>query len=255
MPKNKNMKEKTTGKIQPQFQRTEMLLGTQAMNALQSSHVAVFGVGGVGGYVVEALARSGVGALTLFDADVVAMSNVNRQIIALLSTVGRPKVEVAAERIADINPDCKVETRQIFYLPENADEVNLETFDYVVDCVDTVSAKLELLRRCQKLGVPIISCMGAANKMNPATFRMADLSQTKVDPLAKIIRRKLRAEGILHAKVVFSEEEPMKPDQHGTNQRGNDEPRRSVPASNAFVPPAEGLVAAAEVVRDLIGRA
>ena len=239
--------------MQTQFQRTQMLLGAEAMETLRRSHVAIFGVGGVGGYVVEALARSGVGALTLLDADVVAESNINRQIIALRSTVGRAKVEVAAERVADINECCQVTPRQLFYLPENADEVDLTEYDYVVDCIDTVAAKLELIRRCHREGIPILSCMGAANKMDPMGFRVADISKTKVDPLAKVVRRKLRAEGILHVKVVYSEEVPMTPAEPApeTELQGS---RHSVPASNAFVPPAEGLVAAAEVVKDLLSK-
>ena len=220
------------------------------MARLSRSHIAVFGVGGVGGYAVEVLARSGVGALTLIDNDYVSTTNINRQIIALLSTVGRPKVEVARERILDINPECKVTTLQQFYLPENADEIDLTTFDYVVDCIDTVKAKLELIRRCRSLNVPIICSMGAANKMDATAFRVADIEKTSVDPLAKIIRKKLRKEGIRGVKVVYSEEEPLlstKP-----TEEAIPEGRHTIPASNAFVPAAAGLIIGGEVIKDLI---
>lgn len=220
------------------------------MARLSGCHVAVFGVGGVGGYAVEVLARSGVGAITLIDNDCVSISNINRQIIALLSTVGRPKVEVARERILDINPECKVTTLQQFYLPENADEIDLTTFDYVVDCIDTVKAKLELIRRCRSLNVPIICSMGAANKMDATAFRVADIDKTSVDPLAKIIRKKLRKEGIHGVKVVYSEEEPLLPAE--PTEEAIPEGRHTIPASNAFVPAAAGLIIGGEVVKDLI---
>lgn len=220
------------------------------MARLSGCHVAVFGVGGVGGYAVEVLARSGVGAITLIDNDCVSISNINRQIIALLSTVGRPKVEVARERILDINPECKVTTLQQFYLPENADEIDLTTFDYVVDCIDTVKAKLELIRRCRSLNVPIICSMGAANKMDATAFRVADIDKTSVDPLAKIIRKKLRKEGIHGVKVVYSEEEPLLPTE--PTEEAIPEGRHTIPASNAFVPAAAGLIIGGEVLKDLI---
>lgn len=220
------------------------------MVRLSGCHVAVFGVGGVGGYAVEVLARSGVGAITLIDNDCVSITNINRQIIALLSTVGRPKVEVARERILDINPECRVTTLQQFYLPENADEIDLTTFDYVVDCIDTVKAKLELIRRCRSLNVPIICSMGAANKMDATAFRVADIDKTSVDPLAKIIRKKLRKEGIHGVKVVYSEEEPLLPAE--PTEEAIPEGRHTIPASNAFVPAAAGLIIGGEVVKDLI---
>lgn len=220
------------------------------MARLSGCHVAVFGVGGVGGYAVEVLARSGVGAITLIDNDCVSISNINRQIIALLSTVGRPKVEVARERILDINPECRVTTLQQFYLPENADEIDLTTFDYVVDCIDTVKAKLELIRRCRSLNVPIICSMGAANKMDATAFRVADIDKTSVDPLAKIIRKKLRKEGIHGVKVAYSEEEPLLPAE--PTEEAIPEGRHTIPASNAFVPAAAGLIIGGEVVKDLI---
>lgn len=243
--------------MEHQFSRTEMLIGTDALDKLRHSKVIIFGVGGVGGYVCEALARSGVGEIHLVDNDIVSITNINRQILALLSTVGRDKVDVAEERIADINPQCVVRKYKMFYLPENADDIDLSQMDYVVDCIDTVKAKLELARRCHRLGVPFISSMGAANKMNPAAFRVLDIQKTQMDPLAKVIRKQLRREGILHMKVVCSEEKPMKPaDVEGsigeTQDKAKDNTHKQVPASNAFVPAAAGLVIASEVVKDLI---
>ena len=243
--------------MEHQFSRTEMLIGTDALNKLRHSKVIIFGVGGVGGYVCEALARSGVGEIHLVDNDIVSITNINRQILALLSTVGRDKVDVAEERIADINPQCVVRKYKMFYLPENADDIDLSQMDYVVDCIDTVKAKLELARRCHRLGVPFISSMGAANKMNPAAFRVLDIQKTQMDPLAKVIRKQLRREGILHMKVVCSEEKPIKPaDVEGsigeTQDKAKDNTHKQVPASNAFVPAAAGLVIASEIVKDLI---
>jgi len=249
--------------MKEQFQRTEMLFGTEAMRRLAASHVAVFGVGGVGGHVVEALARSGVGELTLVDADTVDITNLNRQIIALHSTVGRAKTDVARERVSDINPDCRVHAVKMFYLPDNADQLPVTAFDYVVDCIDTVKAKLELIRRCRQAGVPVISSMGAAGKLHPDAFHVMDLSKTQNDPLAKVIRRTLRKEGILHVKVVCSDELPVRisggnaSDKHVNFSDGTANPSgsascRPVPASNAFVPPAAGLLLASEVVYDLI---
>ena len=228
-----------------QFERTASLLGREAIDILSRCHVAVFGVGGVGGYVAEVLARSGVGEISLFDKDCVDITNLNRQIIALQSTIGQPKVEVMAKRISDINPDCVVHPCHLFYLPENADEVDLTQFSYVVDCIDNITAKLELIRRCHRFNVPIISSMGAANKLDATAFRVADLSKTKVDPLARILRQRLRREGIHHLKVVYSEEPPLSP-QVPINSEG-----RQAPASNAWVPPAAGLVIGGEVVKDL----
>ena len=224
-----------------QFSRTRMLFGSEAVSALSKSRVAVFGVGGVGGYAVEVLARSGVGCIHLIDNDIVNITNLNRQIVALHSTIGQYKVDVAKHRIHDINPCCDVVTHKMFYLPENANEIDLGSFDYVVDCIDTVSAKLELIRRCHELGVKLISSMGAANKFDATACRVADIEKTSVDPLAKVIRKKLRKEGIKGVKVVFSEEEP---------QKSGD---RKTPASNAFVPAAAGLIIGGEVVKDIIG--
>ncbi|QUB46581.1 tRNA threonylcarbamoyladenosine dehydratase [Prevotella sp. oral taxon 475] len=249
--------------MQNQFSRTRMLLGTSAMKALERARVAVFGMGGVGGYAVEVLARSGIGTLEIFDDDRVCPTNINRQLYALLSTVGRHKVDVAEERIRDINSSCQVHKHRMFYMPQNADEVDLSQFDYVVDCIDTVTAKLELIRRCHHLRVPLISCMGAAYKLDATAFRVADIYQTKIDPLAKVIRKKLRKMDIHRLKVVYSEEEPLLPVETETNVSsasaiGLDDvtqqptERRKMPASNAFVPAAAGIIVGAEVVKDLI---
>lgn len=246
------------------FARTRLLLGQDAMQKLQDSRVAVFGVGGVGGYVVEVLARSGVGHLTVIDNDRVDITNLNRQIIALHSTIGQLKVDVIEKRILDINPHCHVSKLAMFYLPSNADAIDLSVFDYVVDCIDTVSAKIELIRRCYQQGegarpIPIISSMGAANKMDPTAFRVTDINDTKMDPLAKIIRKKLRKLGIDHLKVVYSEEPPLPyaEDRQSSpsseaSQKQEGQGRRTIPASNAFVPAAAGLVIGGEVVKDLI---
>lgn len=239
--------------MQNPFYRTQLLFGKAAIETLAQSRVAVFGVGGVGGYVVEVLARSGVGHIDLIDNDRVSITNLNRQILALTSTIGKYKVDIAEQRIKDINPQCVVHTYHLFYLPDNADEIDLSKFDYVVDCIDTVAAKLELIKRCDSLGVPLISCMGAANKIDPTAFRIADINDTIVDPLARVIRKKLRKLGIQNLKVVFSEEEPLKPlFEELIEEESN---RRSIPASNAFVPPAAGLVTGGEVIKDLIRKA
>lgn len=226
--------------VEDQFVRTRLLFGEAAIERLKASKVAVFGIGGVGGYATEVLARSGVGHIAIFDHDRVALSNLNRQIIALHSTLGKLKVDVAAERILDINPDCIVEKHDMFYLPENAEEIDLQAFDYVIDCVDTVKAKLELIRRCHRLGVRIISSMGAANKMDATAFRVSDLAKTQIDPLAKVLRKTLRKEGIEHVKVVYSEELP----------KLSAEKREGL-GSNAYVPAAAGLIVGGEVVKDL----
>ena len=229
--------------------RTRMLLGEKAISQLAQRRVAVFGVGGVGGYAVEVLARSGVGAIDIYDNDVVSPSNINRQIIATSSTIGRYKVDVAVERILDINPSCKAQGFKMFYVVANADEVDLSQYDYVVDCIDTVSAKMELVRRCTRLGVPIICSMGAANKLDASGFRVADISETDVDPLARIMRKKLRKEGIEHFKCVFSTEKPRTPLESCEESMTG---KRTVPASNAWVPAAAGLVLGGEVVMDLV---
>ena len=225
-----------------QFKRTEMLLGQAGMQALAAARVAVFGVGGVGGYVVEALARSGVGALTLVDADVVSRSNLNRQIIALLPDIGRSKVQVAAERIAAINPEVQVECRQVFFAADNAADFDFAAYDYVVDAIDAVPSKVCLITQAQAAGVPVISCMGAGNKLNPMGFQVADIYATSVCPLARVMRQKLRQAGVKSLKVVYSTEDPVLA-----------RPEPGVPVGSvAFVPSAAGLLLAAEVVGDLI---
>ena len=232
-----------------QFSRTELLLGKAAMERLAGCRVAVFGIGGVGGYVCEALARSGVGALDLIDNDTVCLSNINRQIIATQKTVGRYKTEVMKERILDINPDAVVNTCNCFFLPENASDFPFEKYDYVVDAIDTVTAKIELVLQCQKLGVPIMSSMGAGNKLDPTLFRVADIYKTSVDPLAKVMRRELKARGVKKLKVVYSEETPIVPAESEEALSGS---RRSTPGSVAFVPSVAGLIIAGEVIKDLI---
>ena len=230
--------------MREEFLRTAAVLGEEAVTKLACKRVAIFGVGGVGGYACEALARSGVGAIDLFDGDTVSLSNINRQIIALHSTVGRSKTEVMKERIADINPDCTVNARDIFYLPDNADEVDLSVYDYIVDAVDTVKAKIEIITRAKALGVPVISAMGAGNKQDPTRFKVADISKTTVCPLARVMRRELKTRGINHVKVVYSEEVAISPKTDGSDPR--------VPGSLAFVPSVMGLIIGGEVVKDLI---
>lgn len=226
--------------MEERFSRTAALFGEDAVEKLKKSRVAVFGLGGVGGYVVEALARSGVGRLVLFDSDTVAESNINRQLIALKSTVGRYKTDVWRERIADISPDTEVVTHCVFYLPENADEYDLSDCDYIVDAVDTVSAKLEIITRADRLGIPVISAMGTGNKTDPERLETTDIYKTSVCPLARVMRRELRARDVKSLKVVYSKEEPKK----GWGR---------TPASCAFVPSAAGLIIAGNVVRDIIG--
>ena len=234
------------GNIDNPFARTELLLGAKAMERLARSRVAIFGIGGVGGYVVEALARSGVGALDLIDDDTISETNINRQIFALHSTLGRAKVDVAAERVHDINPDCQVTVHKMFYLPENADEIDLSCYDYVVDSLDTITAKMEIARRCLRLGVTHICSMGAAYKMDPMAFRVADFDSTRIDPLARMLRKLLHREGIHHFKCVYSEEEP-----HFNLDIPVYVDGKKQPGSNAFVPAAAGLLIAREVIVDL----
>lgn len=224
------------------FERTEMLIGPEGMNRLRESRVAVFGVGGVGGYVVEALARSGVGELDLIDNDVVSRSNINRQIIATEDTIGRRKVEVMRERVLSVNPEAKVHIYPCFYLPETAEQFDFSVWSYVVDAVDTVTAKLDIVCRAQKAGVPVLSCMGTGNKMDPSRLEVTDIYKTSVCPLARVMRRELKKRDVRKLKVVCSTEEPVK-----TGSR--------TPGSVAFVPPAAGLMAAGEVVRDLLSSA
>ncbi|MGI6028606.1 MAG: tRNA threonylcarbamoyladenosine dehydratase [Candidatus Heteroscillospira sp.] len=235
--------------MQDQFIRTRMLLGDAGMEILKNAHVAVFGLGGVGGHAAEALTRSGVGALTLVDKDSVSLSNLNRQTIALHSTVGLPKTEAAARRLLDINPRLRLCLRQEFYTTDTEELFPLGDYDYVVDAVDTVTAKLLLVRRAKEAGVPVISCMGTGNKLDPTRLEVADLAQTSECPLARVMRRELGRLGIKHLKVVCSREKPLEPADCGETP---DEGRRSIPGSTAFVPAAAGLILAGEVVRDLI---
>lgn len=227
-----------------EFSRLELLIGQEAMSRLTQKRVAVFGIGGVGGHVAEALARSGVGALDLIDKDTVDVTNLNRQIVALHSTIGKSKVDVMKERILDINPECQVHAYQCFYLPETKDDFDFTQYDYVVDAVDTVTAKIQLVMEAKRCKTPIISSMGAGNKMNPAAFEVADLYQTSVCPLARVMRRELKKRGISQLKVVYSREEAIHPD--------FPEGEEVVPGSNAFVPSVAGLILASEVVKDLV---
>ena len=234
-----------------QYARTEMLLGEEGLRRLREARVAVFGVGGVGGYAAEALARSGVGTLDLFDRDCVSLTNLNRQILALHSTLDRPKVEVLAERIRDIDPTIDVRPHRMFYLPETADEVDLSAYSYVVDAVDTMAAKLELARRAIALRVPIISAMGAGNKLDPTCLRVADIEKTSVDPLARVMRLECRRRGIRGLKVVYSTEPPLRPAAQTGNAEAEETVRRATPGSTAFVPGTMGLIIAGVVVREL----
>ena len=233
-----------------QFARTELLLGKDAVEHLSHCRVAVFGIGGVGGYVCEALARSGVGYLDLIDNDKVCLSNINRQIIATMKTVGEYKTRVMKNRILDINPEAVVNTYECFFLPETAADFPFDQYDYVVDAIDTVTAKIELVMQCRKAGVPIICSMGAGNKLDPTQFRVADIYKTKMDPLAKVMRRELKKRGVTKLKVVYSEEEPICPAESEPQSNG----RRSTPGSTAFVPSVAGLIIAGEVIKDLTGK-
>lgn len=232
--------------MKEQFERTGLLLGKEAVEKLQEKRVAVFGVGGVGGFATEALVRSGIGKIDIIDKDVVSETNLNRQLIATTKTIGQPKVLVMKERIQDINPDCKVYAQECFYLPDTANQFAFEEYDYIIDAVDTVTAKLELVMRAKEAGVPIISSMGAGNKLDPTRFEVADISKTSVCPLAKVMRRELRKRGVTHLKVVYSKEEPLKP-----KEEISDGSKRVLPGSVAFVPSVAGLIIAGEVIKDL----
>ena len=247
-----------------QFSRTELLFGKEAMERLEKSRVAVFGIGGVGGYTVEALARSGVGAIDLIDDDKVCLTNINRQIIATKKTVGQYKVDVMKERILEINPDCKVEIHKCFYLPENKGTFDFSQYSYVVDAVDTVTAKIQLVMEAKEKSVPVISSMGAGNKLNPAEFEVADIYKTSVCPLAKVMRRELKKRGVEKLKVVYSREKPVRPIEDmaiscrtncicppGAKHKCTE--RRDIPGSTAFVPSVVGLIIASEVIKDLAG--
>lgn len=226
------------------FSRTEMLLGKENMDKLKTAHVAVFGLGGVGGHIVEALARCGIGSFTLFDNDTVAESNLNRQIIATTATIGMAKTVAMKARILSINPDANITVHQTFYLPENADTYPLDKFDYVIDAIDTVSAKIELAVRAEKLGIPIISSMGTGNKLDPTQFKVTDIYKTSVCPLARVMRRELKLRNVKSLKVVYSEEIPIKTECDNEGKR--------IPGSTSFVPSVAGLIIASEVIKDLI---
>ena len=247
-----------------QFSRSQLLFGEEAMEKIKNATVAVFGVGGVGSYAAEALARGGVGGLALFDDDRICLTNLNRQIHATRRTVGKPKAEAMRDRILEISPDCRVEVHQCFYTPENAGGFDLSQYGYVIDAVDTVTAKLELVVRAQKAGVPVISCMGAGNKLDPTRFEVADIYETSVCPLARVMRRELRARGVERLKVVYSKEPPLEPisdcelscREHcicppGTKRKCA--ARRAIPGSVSFVPPVAGMILAGEVLKDLAG--
>ena len=236
-----------------QFSRTELLFGSEALAKLKKAHVAVFGIGGVGGHVVEALARSGVGSFDLIDNATVALTNINRQIIATLDTVGQPKVEAMRQRILSINPEAEITLHQCFFLPENKDEFNFSKYDYVVDAVDTVAAKIAIVLAAKEAGVPVISSMGAGNKVNPAMFEVADIYKTSIDPLARVMRQAMKKHHIKKLKVVYSKELPLlqvdglKAECHAEAPK-----RRALPGSNAFCPSVAGLIIASEVIKELV---
>lgn len=229
------------------FSRAELLLGEEALEKLRSARVALFGIGGVGSFAAEALARGGVGHITLVDGDTVSITNINRQLIALHSTVGKEKTAVMAERIADISPETEVETYPVVYGAENRDLLDFSTYDYVIDAIDTVTSKLILIEEAKKAGVPVISCMGTGNKFHPERFEVTDISKTSVCPLAKVMRKELKVRGIKNVKVVYSKEEPQKP--AASTETG----KRQIPGSLSFVPPVAGLLLAGEVIRHIAG--
>ncbi|MBE7083216.1 MAG: tRNA threonylcarbamoyladenosine dehydratase [Clostridiales bacterium] len=233
------------------FDRVKLLIGSENFNKLQNSSVVVFGVGGVGGYTAEALVRSGIGKITLFDNDKVALSNINRQIIATTETLGQDKIKAVTDRLLSINPDLKIETHNVFYLPETADEFNFKDYSYIVDAVDTVTAKIEIIKRAKEWGVPVISCMGTGGKTNPTMLKVDDVEKTKGCPLARVMRKELKERGIKGVKVVYSEEQNIIADGEKTENKGKD---RTAPPSMIFVPATAGLILAREVVFDIINK-
>ena len=250
--------------MQNAFSRTQLLLGKAAMERLAGARVAVFGVGGVGGYTVEGLARAGIGALDLIDDDRICLTNINRQIIATRKTVGQYKTDVMAERVRDINPDCTVRTHKTFFMPDTEDQFDFTRYDYVVDAIDTVKGKIALVLKAQAAGTPIISALGAGNKLDPSAFEVADLAKTSVCPLARVMRRELGKRGVKHLKVVYSKEQPLTPAEDEEisckyhcvcppDSKRDCSIRRQVPGSVSFVPSVMGLIIAGEVVRDLVG--
>ena len=238
--------------MQEQFSRTGLLLGEEAVEKLQRARVAVFGLGGVGGYVVEALARAGVGQLDLIDRDTVSLSNLNRQILATHKTIGMDKTEAARQRVLDINPDAVVRVHNLFYGPDTASCLDFSRFDYIVDAIDTVTAKLSMVEQARAAGTPIICCMGTGNKLDPSRFQVADISKTTMCPLARVMRKELGKRGIRHLKVVYSQEEALSPT--GWEEEAAASGKRQIPGSVSFVPGAAGLILAGEVIRDLIAR-
>jgi tRNA A37 threonylcarbamoyladenosine dehydratase len=235
--------------MKEQFSRTQILLGEEAMEKLQNARVAVFGIGGVGGYTAEALVRSGIGAIDLIDSDTVSVTNINRQLFATHSTVGKLKVEVAKQRLLDINPNLVIRTHPVFYTPETADQFDFSQYDYIVDAIDTVTGKLALVERAMAAGTPIICCMGTGNKLDASAFRVSDISKTSMCPLARIMRKELSKRGIKHLKVVYSQEEALSPT--GWEEEAAALGKRQIPGSVAFVPGAAGLILAGEVIKDI----
>ena len=234
-----------------QFSRTQLLFGSERMERLASAHVIVFGAGGVGGYVIEALARGGIGAIDIVDNDTVCLSNLNRQLYALHSTIGQYKVDVAAARVHDINPACRVTPHRTFFLPETADDFDFSSYDYAVDCIDTVSGKIQIIMQAKNACIPVISSMGTGNKLDPTMLELADIADTSVCPLARVVRQELRKRGVEHVKVVYSREPVMRPLYAQESGEGAAPPGRRPPGSTSFVPPVAGLVIAGEVIKDL----
>lgn len=234
-----------------QFSRTQLLFGSERMERLASAHVIVFGVGGVGGYVIEALARGGIGAIDIVDNDTVCLSNLNRQLYALHSTIGQYKVDVAAARVHDINPACRVTPHRTFFLPETADDFDFSSYDYAVDCIDTVSGKIQIIMQAKNACIPVISSMGTGNKLDPTMLELADIADTSVCPLARVVRQELRKRGVEHVKVVYSREPVMRPLYAQESGEEAAAPGRRPPGSTSFVPPVAGLIIAGEVIKDL----
>lgn len=233
------------------FSRSELIFGETALKKLSQTRVAVFGLGGVGGYALEALARAGVGEIDIIDSDTVDVTNINRQLIALTSTVGMKKTEIFRNRIKDINPDCRVNVHDVFYLPERAEEFEFDKFDYVVDAIDTVTAKIDLAVRCTEKGIPIISSMGTGNKLDPTALKVSDIYKTSVCPLARVMRYELKKRGVASLKVVYSEEKPVQPDGEAV-KRYMEGTKKNIPASTSFVPPVAGMIIASEVILDIL---
>ncbi len=236
------------------FSRSELIFGETALKKLSKTRVAVFGLGGVGGFTLEALARAGVGQIDIIDSDTVDITNINRQLIALTSTVGKKKTELFRERIKDINPDCRVNVHDVFYLPERAEEFEFNKFDYVVDAIDTVTAKIDLALRCTDMGIPIISSMGTGNKTDPTALKVADIYSTSVCPLARVMRYELKKRGVASLKVVYSEEKPAELNEEAVKRYRelNPDNKKTVPASTSFVPPVAGMIIASEVIKDIL---